>query len=52
MREANIDVTMFAPGSTRGASSSNAYLSGVPIEEICAKAGWSNASTFVRWYKR
>ena len=52
MREAKIDISMFAPGSTRGASSSGAFLSGVPIEEICRKAGWSQASTFVKWYKR
>ena len=52
MREANIDVSMFAPGSTRGAASSGAYLAGVPIDEICKKAGWSQASTFFKWYNR
>ena len=52
MREAKIDVSMFSPGSTRGASSSGAFLSGIPIEQICEKAGWSNSSTFFKWYKR
>ena len=52
MREAGIDISLFAPGSTRGASSSGAYLAGVPIEQICEKAGWSRSSTFFRWYRR
>ena len=36
--------------STRGVASSWAWSSGVPIEDICAAAGWSVPSTFVRFY--
>ena len=52
MRHAKIDVETFAPGSIRGASSSGAYLAGVPLDQILRKAGWSSESTFVKWYKR
>ena len=37
--------------STRGVASSWAWSSGIPIEDICAAAGWSAPSTFVRFYK-
>ncbi|XDV36877.1 hypothetical protein PO909_006592 [Leuciscus waleckii] len=36
--------------STRGMASSWAWSSGVPIEDICAAAGWSAPSTFARFY--
>ena len=52
MQYAGIDVNLFAPGSTRGASSTKAALTGVPVEEIMSKAGWANESTFLKWYKR
>lgn len=52
MTLAGIDTNIFAPGSTRGASTSDAYKNGVPISEICAKAGWARESTFRKWYQR
>ena len=52
MREAGIDVDVFAPGSTRSASASGAFLSGVPLEHIMKMAGWSQSATFMKWYKR
>ena len=52
MRHAGVNVDVFAPGSIRGASSTNAYLAGVPLDQILKKAGWSNETTFVKWYKR
>ncbi len=36
--------------STRGMASSWAWSSGISIGEICAAAGWSSPSTFVRFY--
>ncbi|XP_043120232.1 uncharacterized protein LOC122362727 [Puntigrus tetrazona] len=36
--------------STRGMSASKAYLSGVPLRDICNAAGWSTPSTFTRFY--
>ena len=52
MRHAKINVDMFAPGSVRAASSTGAFLAGVPLDQILKKAGWSRESTFVKWYKR
>ncbi|KAK2866765.1 hypothetical protein Q7C36_002821, partial [Tachysurus vachellii] len=36
--------------STRGIASSIALARGVPIEDICAVAGWSSPHTFIRFY--
>ncbi|KAI2644940.1 Transposon Ty3-G Gag-Pol polyprotein [Labeo rohita] len=36
--------------STRGISASKAFLSGVPMQDICNAAGWSSPLTFVRFY--
>ena len=52
MRHAKINVDMFAPGSVRAASSTGAFLAGVPLDQILKKAGWNRESTFVKWYKR
>ena len=52
MCHAGVNVELFAPGSTRGASSSKAFAAGVPIEEIMKKAGWLRESTFQKWYHR
>ncbi|KAI2652169.1 hypothetical protein H4Q32_015019 [Labeo rohita] len=36
--------------STRGISASKAFISGVPMQDICNAAGWSSPLTFVRFY--
>ncbi len=36
--------------STRGMAASKAFLTGVPIQDICDAAGWSTPLTFVRFY--
>ncbi|KAI2662206.1 Contactin-associated protein 1 [Labeo rohita] len=36
--------------STRGISASKAFMSGVPMQDICEAAGWSTPLTFVRFY--
>ncbi|KAI2668460.1 ORF V: Enzymatic polyprotein [Labeo rohita] len=36
--------------STRGISASKAFMSGVPMQDICDAAEWSTPSTFVRFY--
>ncbi len=36
--------------STRSMGASNAFLAGVPMQDICDAAGWSTALTFVRFY--
>lgn len=52
MCHAGVDVELFAPGSTRGASSSKDFAKGVPLEDIMKKAGWLRESTFQKWYHR
>ncbi len=36
--------------STRGMAASKAFLTGVPIQDICDAAGWSTPLSFVRFY--
>ena len=43
---------IFKPHSTRSASMSRAYYKGVPLKEVIKSAGWSNAKTFAKYYKR
>ena len=43
---------IFKPHSTRAASVSQAYYKGVPLKEIIESAGWNNAKTFAKYYKR
>ena len=43
---------MFGAHSARSAVVSKANLSGVPIQEIMKKAGWSNQSTFAKFYNK
>lgn len=45
-----IDVSVFKPHSTRHAASTAAFQSGVNLDEILKKAGWSNAETFKKFY--
>ena len=42
----------FTPHSSRSAVVSKANLRGVPIKEILSKAGWSNQSTFTKFYNK
>ena len=42
----------FAPHSFRGASSSAMLASGVTLDDILKSAGWTNASTFHKFYNR
>jgi integrase len=40
------------PGSTRAAPTSKALQQGAPIDTIMRSAGWSNISTFAKFYKK
>ena len=42
----------FKAHSTRAASSTSAWQSAIPIEDILQKAGWSSGSTFAKYYKK
>ncbi len=52
MRLSGIDVDMYKSHSTRGASTSKANCSKVPISEIIKVAGWSSAQTFAEYYDK
>ncbi len=51
LTEAGIDV-MFKSHSFRAASTSAAARKGVPIDFILQTAGWTNSSTFAKFYNR
>lgn len=51
MGKAGID-GIFKPHSTRSASTSHAYVKGVPLIDIIKTAGWSNAQTFAKYYQK
>lgn len=49
---AGIDTTKFGAGSTRAAATSKAWVGGAPIDVIAKTAGWTNATTFAKYYKK
>ena len=52
MARAGIDVNIFTPHSIRGASSSAALRNKVPLQTILDTAGWTRASTFMKYYNK
>lgn len=52
MIRSGIDVKVFGPHSVRTAATSKASEKCVPIQEILRVAGWSNAGTFAKFYKK
>lgn len=51
MAAAGVDLTIFSPHSTRSASTSKAATR-LPLATILATAGWSQASTFQKFYNK
>ena len=51
MKAAGIDLSLFSPHSTRSASSSKAALK-LPLSTILSTVGWTNESTFAKYYQR
>ena len=49
---AGVDVSSFAPHSTRGASISEACRRGATSAQILAQGNWSNLGTYQRFYQR
>ena len=49
---AGIDVTIFKPHSTRAAAKSAAQRQGVTLTNILRVAGWSNETTFAKFYNK
>ncbi|KAL0880771.1 hypothetical protein ABMA27_001972 [Loxostege sticticalis] len=53
MQASGIDISVFGAHSTRSASTSAAYRSGVNLEVVRKAAGWSNTSNvFLKYYRR
>jgi len=52
MAKSGIDTEIFGAHSVRSASSSKAKRNKVPIQDILQTAGWSNASTFAKFYDK
>ena len=52
MEMSGLNVEIFTPDSTHAARTSYAMNQGVPIEAKLAAAGWSQESTFVKFYKK
>ena len=49
---AGIDVNMFSPGCTRGASVSAAARRGASLTQILLNGDWTNLGTYQRFYHR
>ncbi|KAJ8909800.1 hypothetical protein NQ315_015320 [Exocentrus adspersus] len=52
LSESGIDTGQFKPHSTRHAATSAAFRKGISMDIICKAAGWSQTSTFARFYNR
>ena len=50
LRMSGVDTTRYSAGSARAAATSKAQTQGAPIDIIMAAAGWSNSSTFAKYY--
>jgi integrase len=52
MFRAGIDTTVFKAHSTRAAAASKAKAADIPVSDIMETAGWSNSSTFGKFYDK
>ena len=52
MARSGIDVSKFGSHSVRSVATSTAKSNCVPIKDILNKAGWSNESTFAKFYDK
>ncbi|MPC84871.1 hypothetical protein E2C01_079621 [Portunus trituberculatus] len=52
LRRSGVETSRFTAGSVRSAAVSKAKAMAVPIACIMARAGWSQESTFARYYDR
>ena len=52
IKAAGTNVAKFKPQNTRSASTSEASLCPVPLDQIMSAAGWTLASTFDRFYNK
>ena len=52
IKAAGTNVAKFKPQNTRSASTSEASLCSVPLDQIMSAAGWTLATTFARFYNK
>ena len=52
LQQAGVDITYFSAGSSRSASTSAAKKAGMPIDQILKAGGWSQQTTFTKFYDR
>ena len=52
LKSAGIDISLYGAGSTRAASTSQAAAKGMPIDALLKTAGWSQQSTFGKFYNK
>ena len=52
MLNAGVDTHKYRAHSIRAAATSKAFQAGGNIDDILRLAGWSNASTFARYYNK
>ncbi|KAG7307102.1 hypothetical protein JYU34_007242 [Plutella xylostella] len=52
LADSGVDTTVFGAHSTRHASTSAARSAGISLDVILRAAGWTNTSTFARYYDR
>jgi hypothetical protein len=53
MDKCGVDISKFTPHSTRSTSTSSAFRSGsMSLDQILQAANWSNATTFMKFYRR
>jgi integrase len=52
LKASGIDIKSFGSHSTRSASTSSLASKGIPVDFIIKSVGWSNASTFAKFYNK
>ena len=52
LQYAGIDFEAFSLHSTHASAASTAFQTGIPINEILVRAGWSSIKTFMAYYSR
>jgi hypothetical protein len=52
LQDSGIDIKNFSAHSSRTASSSYGFLSGLPLNDVLKAGGWTNAGTFAKHYNK
>ena len=52
LQDSGIDIKKISAHSSRTASSSYGFLSGLPLNDVLKAGGWTNAGTFAKHYNK